>query len=92
MTAKLANAWAKHDLPANKPAGVAEIIVGVAAERGMNGKAVYVEGDRGWEVEEGIDRCAGTWLGERQNGEFHRGNEVMEMVRFSGPSGNRNRC
>lgn len=43
---------------------------------------MYVEGDRGWEVEGGIDVCAEVWLGERQNAEFHRGYEVMEMVRF----------
>lgn len=61
---------------------MAEIIAGVAADGGMNGKAVYVEGDRGWEVEEGIDRCAELWLGEKQNGEFHRGNQIMEMVRL----------
>jgi NAD(P)-dependent dehydrogenase (short-subunit alcohol dehydrogenase family) len=47
MTAKLADVWKQHDLPVNKPAGVAEIIAGVAAEKGMNGKAVYMEGDRG---------------------------------------------
>jgi hypothetical protein len=92
MTAKLADVWKQHDLPVNKPAGVAEIIAGVAAERGMNGKAVYVEGDRGWEVEEGIDRCAVMWLGERQNSEFHRGIEAIEMVRFSGRSENWKWC
>jgi hypothetical protein len=53
MTAKLAEQWKAHDLPVNKPERVAEIIAGVVAERGLNGKAVYVEGDRGWEVEGG---------------------------------------
>lgn len=84
MTAKLADQWAQHGLPVNKPEGVAQIIAGVAAERGMNGKVVYVEGDRGLEVEGEIDGCAGVWLGERQNGEFHRGNAIMEMVRLFG--------
>lgn len=82
MTAKLADQWKQHNLPVNGPAGVAEIIAGVAADRGMNGKAVCVEGDRGWEVEGVIDGFAGVWLRERQNGEFHRGNAIMEMVRL----------
>jgi NAD(P)-dependent dehydrogenase (short-subunit alcohol dehydrogenase family) len=51
MTAKLADQWKQHNLPVNRPAGGAEIIARVAADRGMNGKAVYVKGDRGWEVE-----------------------------------------
>ena len=84
MTAKLAGQWVQHGLPVNKPEGVAQIFAGVAAERGMNGKAVYVKGDRGWEVEGEFDRCAGVWLGERQNGEFHRANAIMETVRLSG--------
>jgi hypothetical protein len=83
MTAKMADVWKQHDRPANTLAGVAEIIAGVAAQRGLNWKAMCVEGGGGWEVEEGIDRCAGMWMRERQDREFHRGDEVMEMVRFS---------
>ena len=89
MTAKLADVWEQHNLLVNKPAGLAEIIAGVVVERGMNEKAVYVEGDRGWED---IDRCAVMWLGKRQNSEFYRGNEAMEMVRFCGRFENCKRC
>ena len=66
MTENLAEMWRKYELPVNKPAGVAEIILGVATSEGMNGSAVYI-GGRGWEVEENIDRLAPEWMGEQQN-------------------------
>jgi NAD(P)-dependent dehydrogenase (short-subunit alcohol dehydrogenase family) len=80
MTARLAEKWQKYSLPVNRPAGVAEIIAAVAASKGMNGKAIYVEGDRGWGVEEGIDKYAPQWFGAQQNKDFHKGNQIMEMV------------
>jgi hypothetical protein len=50
MTAKLADTWQKYNLLMNKPTGVAEIVLGVASKIDMNGKAIYIEGDRGWEL------------------------------------------
>lgn len=73
MTAKLADQWKQHNLPVNRPAGVAEIIAGVAADRGMNGKAVYVEGDRGWEVEGGLMGVRGCDWGRDRIGSFIAG-------------------
>jgi hypothetical protein len=34
----------------------------------------------GGRLKGGVDACAGVWLGERQNAEFHRGDVIMEMV------------
>ncbi len=58
MTSELADAWAKHDLPVNQPARAAQIIIGVIAEKGMNGKAAHIEGDRRWEVEGNLDKLS----------------------------------
>jgi len=80
MTAKLADTWQKYNLPVNKPAGVAKIVLGVASSKGLNGRAVYIEGDRGWEIEENIDRLAPQWMGEQQSKDFLLGNKIMEMV------------
>jgi len=77
MTAGIAEVWAKHKLPMNETEGVAKIIVDIGCERGMNGKAIYVEGNRGWEIEENIDRLEPQWLGEEQSKELNRGQTLM---------------
>lgn len=49
---------------------MAEIIAGAAADRGMNGKAVCVEGDRAWEVEGGLMGVRGCGWGRGRMGSF----------------------
>jgi len=82
MTAGIATQWRKAGLPINVPAGIADIIVGVANEKGMNGKAIYVEGNRGWDVEDKINELEPKWLGEEQSRELNRGNELMGTGEF----------
>lgn len=71
----------KHDLPVNEPTGVAEIIVGAAAQTGMNGKAIYIEGNRAWDIEENIDKLSPQWMGEQQTKDFYSGIGLIQSVR-----------
>jgi len=82
MTAGISTQWRKAGLPINTPIGVAEIITGLACEKGMNGKAIYVEGNRGWEIEENIDRLEPQWLGEEQSKVLARGQALMGSGEF----------
>ena len=43
---------------------MAKYIVGLLVAKQMNGKAVYVEGGRGWEFMDGLDSSMPIWLGE----------------------------
>lgn len=43
----------------------------------LNGGALYIEGGRAWEVEQGIDRCAPEWMGQKQSDDFLAGQEVL---------------
>ncbi len=67
----------------NDTEGIAAIYAGLAAEKGMNGKAIYVEGNRGWEYDENIRRLEPQWLGEANSKELNRGNALMGLVSHS---------
>lgn len=69
--------WRAAGLPINEPVDVARIIAGVACDPEMNGKAIYVEGGRGWEIEDNINRLESQWLGEEQALSLARGQEVL---------------
>jgi hypothetical protein len=43
---------------------IARQILGIMTTGGMNGKAVYVEGGQGWEIEDGLSNSMPIWLGE----------------------------
>lgn len=43
---------------------VAKYVVALEVAADMNGKAVYVEGGRGWEITDGLERTMPQWLGE----------------------------
>lgn len=81
MTAGIKEKWVENNLPMNDPAGVAALIAGVACEKGMNGKSIYVEGNNGWEIEDNIEKLEPEWLGEEQSKELNRGQELMGSVR-----------
>ena len=52
--------------------------VGVGEETGRwNGRAVFVEGGRGWDIEEGINATEPIWLGEKVSKTLARGQEVL---------------
>ena len=77
MVAGFESAWREAQLPVNEPIDVARIIAGISCTEGMNGKAIYVEGGRGWEIEDNIDRLEPQWLGEEQSRELARGQELL---------------
>jgi NAD(P)-dependent dehydrogenase (short-subunit alcohol dehydrogenase family) len=80
MTAGIREKWKEHKLPMNDPAGVAALIIGTVLENGMNGKAIYIEGNRGWEIEDNLERLEPQFLGEEQSRELNRGQELMGSV------------
>lgn len=56
---------------------VAKYIVGLEIASDMNGKAIYVEGGRGWEVIDGLDASIPVWCGEEPT---QRLKEYLEHV------------
>ncbi|KEF63645.1 uncharacterized protein A1O9_01623 [Exophiala aquamarina CBS 119918] len=77
MTAGIETMWRAAGLPINETVDVARIIAGVACDPDMNGKAIYVEGGRGWEIEDNINHLESQWLGEEQAASLARGQEVL---------------
>lgn len=77
MVKGVQEAWMKAKLPCNTPADVAYIIAGVLADSALNGKSMYVEGGRAWEIEANIDRLEPQWLGEEQSRSLAQGQAVL---------------
>lgn len=69
--------WINEGLPVNTPQAVGRVIIEVAADGVSNGKAVFVEGGRGWDIEDGINRTEEQWLGENVSKTLARGQEVL---------------
>jgi len=82
--------WKKEGLPVNSPEMVARVLVEVAiglpekrseacweGEEGYNGRAVFVEGGRGWDIEEGINDTEERWLSESVSKTLNRGQVVL---------------
>lgn len=64
MVQTFRDAWLEKRLPMNTCEGVARVIAGLASSKEIHGESVYVEGDRGWMIEEGLTRTHPQWLGE----------------------------
>lgn len=62
------------------PEDVAKVILGIEVSEGMNGKGVYVEGGRGWEFEEGLDKMMPQWLGEEPTQRLREALKVVGSV------------
>ncbi|KAH6988652.1 putative 3-hydroxyacyl-CoA dehydrogenase [Ilyonectria destructans] len=90
MVQGVRDGWLKEGLPVNKPEDVARVMLEVAVgtvptgEKGMrvegdryNGRAVFVEGGRGWDIEVGIDETEEIWLGMEVSRTLNRGQEVL---------------
>lgn len=71
------DAWLAAGLPANSPLDVAKVTAGVLCQHGMNGKSMYVEGGRAWEIEDNLDRLEPQWLGEEPSKSLAKGQEVL---------------
>lgn len=59
------------------PEDVAKIIMGVVSDSSLNGEAVFVEGGRGWKVEQTKIGLRPQWLGERQTIQLDEGTRVL---------------
>lgn len=70
-------AWKAANLPVNTPLHVARVVGGVVCQKGLNGKSMYVEGGRAWEIEDNIDRLEPQWLGEEASRSLQRGQEIL---------------
>jgi NAD(P)-dependent dehydrogenase (short-subunit alcohol dehydrogenase family) len=77
MIAPFIAAWTKAGLPLNTAADVAKTIICLGTDGASNGKSVYVEGGRGWDVKEGITRLAPQWLGQAQYDGLEEGREFL---------------
>jgi len=64
MTDGISQAFYQRGLPVNSPDDIAVSIVGLLTEEKMYGKGIYVEGAKGWELEDGIVETMPQWLGE----------------------------
>jgi len=69
--------WDAAGLPWNMPEEVASIIMGVVSDSSLNGEAVFVEGGRGWKVEQTKIDLRPQWLGERQTRQLDEGTRVL---------------
>lgn len=47
----------------------------------MNSSAIYVEGNRGWDVEGNLDRLSPQWSGEQQTKDYFKGIGLIQSVR-----------
>jgi NAD(P)-dependent dehydrogenase (short-subunit alcohol dehydrogenase family) len=57
---------------------VAEVIAGILTERGVNGKAFYVEGGDAFEFEDGLYESQPLWLGEEATRRLRGNTEAVE--------------
>jgi hypothetical protein len=64
MTTSIIGSFRETNQAINSTQDVARYIVGLEVAKDLWGKAVYVEGGRGWEILEGIDATMPTWMGE----------------------------
>lgn len=77
MTRSIVQSFRTANQPVNTADDVAETILGEMTTEGFYGKAVYVEGGKGWEIEEGLDRTMPQWVGEEP---ARRIKEVLAVV------------
>lgn len=77
MVKGIQDGWFKAGLPVNRPLDVAKIMANVLADQELNGKSMYVEGGRAWEIEASIDRLEPQWLGEEPSRSLQKGQQVL---------------
>ncbi|KAH7124570.1 short-chain dehydrogenase/reductase SDR [Dactylonectria macrodidyma] len=72
--------WVRESLPMNTPDQVARLILQCAGDPDIHGKAVYVAGGEGFDIEEGINRLEPDWLGEQQAADLAKGQGVLGLL------------
>ncbi|RSL59322.1 hypothetical protein CEP51_013940 [Fusarium floridanum] len=77
MLGAVRDLWLRNSMPINTPDDVARIIIQCAGDESLHGKAVYVAGGKGFDIEEGIDRTQAEWLGHDQSSDLAKGQELL---------------
>ncbi|KAL3426634.1 hypothetical protein PVAG01_00143 [Phlyctema vagabunda] len=77
MAEGMRDAWVKEDMPMNTSDMVGRVMIEVAANGKWNGRAVFVEGGRGWDIDEGIARTQPLWLGEQVSATLNKGQVIL---------------
>jgi hypothetical protein len=80
MTDGIVQTFYKHDLAVNVPDDLATTILGLLTEENMYGKGVYVEGARGWEIEDGLVKTMPEWLGKEPTQRLWDGLKLVATV------------
>lgn len=75
---KIEYQWKEANLPTNSPSQVAHISTAMLADTSLNGKSMFVEGGRAWEIEKNIDRLESQWLGESPSKALAAGQELLD--------------
>lgn len=75
---KIEQQWTQASLPTNTPREVSTIATGMLADQSLNGKSMFVEGGRAWEIEENIERLEAQWLGEAPSKALAAGQELLD--------------
>lgn len=61
------------ELPANTPEGPARALLMPAVRPEMNGKSLFVAGNRVYELEEKLKETQGLWMGQKLSEDFEEG-------------------
>ena len=64
MTASLVEEMRNLGKVSNTADDVAKYVLGLEVSTNRNGQAIYVEGGRAWEFEEGLEKTMPLWLGK----------------------------
>lgn len=83
MISGVRDIWFQNSLPVNSPGEVARIILQCNGDKNIHGKAIYVAGGKGFDIEEGINRTEPDWLGEKQAIDLEKGQQVLGTVGIS---------
>jgi hypothetical protein len=73
MTISIIDKFRSAGQPICSAEDIARQILGMMTTDGMNGKAVYVEGGQGWEIEDGLSNTMPLWLGEEPTRRLREG-------------------
>lgn len=75
---KIEQQWTQASLPTNTPREVSTVATGMLVDPSLNGKSMFVEGGRAWEIEENIERLEAQWLGEAPSKALAAGQELLD--------------
>lgn len=75
---KIEQQWKQASLPTNTPREVSTVATGLLSNPSLNGRSMFVEGGRAWEIEGNIDRLEAQWLGEAPSKVLAAGQEFLD--------------